>query len=638
MITSREVFTKRKAGALDEAYKMASELMNSPQRDNWDIKAFAWCVIDLIKRDAKSGHQQNLPHYSQQLEYLEIDSSDNILSDQKQYALKLCNANGQDILKAKALSKEGCHQESVNLFRKIFSKGDHSKDVQTSLSWELYHLAKAMIVQNPPNFYGAKRHLNDYFKLQIERPSLLHSCFLQLADKIAKEGKLNMGAFVRIWGLEHLRLEDSVPFRTDDGNVYPSLAERVVQHASKDAFSRCAQEDLYYILPFINDCINKYPDNLWLKLSKAKTLMAIGRNDEAFSFGLEVVKSKVNDYWAWELLGDIHKSITPSTALSCYCKALLCSKDINFVSKVKIKLAELLIETKDYSQAKCEIEEVINYRFDNNQKVPVSAESLRSQAWYETTSAKASNREFYINQTSKAEELLYSNLPWISGVLGELFTIDAKPNKPKRKLYIKSTPIPFEIAISESKILISGAQPGMGIKIKGEYNNENRFQVYTLEKRDASSEWDIFDEHVGVVDHINQQKNLLHFIVSRNIGGIIRFSDLDNTFIEGDAIAVRVSKYTGKQGTRYQTLTANKTEKTIPETIVKTFECNAKEDNGMAFTDDGIFISPPLVKEHNIKNESWVSGKAILNYNKKRSEWGWKAIYIDNVSDGTCNG
>ena len=50
-----------------------------------------------------------------------------------------------------------------------------------------------MVGQVPPNFLGAKRNLNDYFNLQVEKPSLLHTCFLQVADKLAQEGKLNMG-------------------------------------------------------------------------------------------------------------------------------------------------------------------------------------------------------------------------------------------------------------------------------------------------------------------------------------------------------------------------------------------------------------------------------------------------------------
>ena len=52
----------------------------------------------------------------------------------------------------------------------------------------------------------------------------------------------------------------------------------------------------------------------------------------------------------------------------------------------------------------------------------------------------------------------------------------------------------------------------------------------------------------------------------------------------------------------------------------------------MGFTDDGIFIPPPLIRKNNISDGDFVTGKAILNYNQKRSEWGWKAITIDDVS------
>lgn len=637
MITSKDVFSKRKEGELDEAYSMATELINNPTKDEWDIKAFTWCVIDLIKRDAQSGQHYNLFNYADQIRNLEIDPSDKILSDQRAYALRLCNPNGQEILKAKSLSKQGNNLESLNVFKNIFNKGDQSSDVQVGMAWEMYRVAKAMIEQEPANFNGAKRHINDYFKLNVDKPSLLHTCFLQLADKIAKEGKLNMGAFARIWGLEYLRPEDYEPYQTSDGKSYPSLAERVVQHASKDAFLNAALEELQYILPFINDCINRYPDNLWLKLSKARALMATGQSNEALSFGLEVVKNKVNDYWAWELLGDIHQSVAIDIALSCYSKALLCSKDINFVAKVKVKLAEILAQKGSYSEAKFEIEDVINYRIDNNQKIPEPAEILKRSSWYEGVTPNTSNKDFYRENASLAEELLYSDLPWINGILGDTFFIDDQKNKPKRKLYIQSNPLPIEITVPEFKISSNVKKTGSGIKIKGEYDNENRFQVYTIENRHTQEDWDIFDELIGVVDHVNHTKNLLHFMVSRAIDGVIRFSDLSDRFHEGEAIAVRLSKYTSKQGTRYKVLTSTKTNQPIPESLLKSFSDNVRQENGMGFTDDGIFIPPPLVSSSKIEDADFVAGKAILNYNKKRSEWGWKAISISNVSSGHDN-
>jgi hypothetical protein len=629
MASSKDVFAKRKEGALDEAYNMALELINAPDPDEWDIKAFGWCVIDLIKRDVKSANQQNLQNYCLQLENLTVESSDTILSDQKLYTLKLCKPNAKDILKAKSLSKSGNHQESANLLKKILENGDHSVDVQTSLAWELYRLAKVMIGQVPPNFIGAKRNLNDYFKLQVEKPSLLHTCFLQVADKLAQDSKLNMGAFAKIWGLDNLRPEDYEAFVTEDGKVFPSLAERVVQHASKDAFVRNVLEDIQYIFPFINKCIELFPDNLWLELSKARALMMMGRNDEALIFAIDVVKNKVNDFWPWELLGDIHKPSTPEIALSCYCKALLCSKDTNFVGKVKIKLAELLINNGELARAKFEIEEIINYRIKNDQKIPDSAESLRAQSWYETTVAVESNRKFYISNAPCAEAILYSGLPWINGILGEQFHIDKKPNKPRRKLFIESNPVPFEVSVPESKVVVSGAMPGKGIRIKGEYDNEKRFQIYTLEIRETSSEWDIFSELIGVVDHINKEKELIHFIVSREIDGVLRFSELEKEYSLGDSIAIRLSKYTSKKGTRYRVLSSSATDQLASDSIFQEFNDEVRVDNSMGFTQSDIFIPPALINKYNIEDGSNISGDAILNYNKKRSEWGWKAIKIN---------
>mgnify|MGYP000659764338 CR=1 FL=1 len=41
---------------------MALQLMNSPSPDEWDARAFGWCLIDLIKRDAKAEKTENLKY------------------------------------------------------------------------------------------------------------------------------------------------------------------------------------------------------------------------------------------------------------------------------------------------------------------------------------------------------------------------------------------------------------------------------------------------------------------------------------------------------------------------------------------------------------------------------------------------
>ena len=206
---------------------MALELMGSPHADDWGKKAFCWCLIDLIKRDANIGNQENLPHYRRQLESIKADPSDDVLAKGIRNALSLCNPGGQQISQAKALSREGRHAESAALYRKVLADGSNDRDTHNGFGWELFKQSKELMDAENVNLGAVKRNLNDYLKLDVEKPSLLHACILQLAAKLAGQDKFSMLVFSRLWNLEYLRLEDFERYRAQDGKEYPSLAERV---------------------------------------------------------------------------------------------------------------------------------------------------------------------------------------------------------------------------------------------------------------------------------------------------------------------------------------------------------------------------------------------------------------------------
>jgi hypothetical protein len=48
----------------------------------------------------------------------------------------------------------------------------------------------------------------------------------------------------------------------------------------------------------------------------------------------------------------------------------------------------------------------------------------------------------------------------------------------------------------------------------------------------------------------------------------------------------------------------------------------------MGFTLSDIFIPPPFVEQYRIRDGQTISGAAVLSFNKKRQEWGWKAISL----------
>jgi len=628
VITSKDVFTKRKEGALDEAYQMALQLMGAHDVGEWDRKAMGWCLVDLIKRDAEAGKRQTLEHYRRQLESLKVAPDDAVLQKGIRNALSMCSPNGLVINQASLLSKQGRHVEAIALYRQLWSQGELNQEAQTNLGWALYRHSKQLLASEHVNFGAVKRNLHDYLKLDVEKPSLLHACFLQLAAKLAGEERLNMLKFLQLWDLNHLREEDWQRHRAEDGKEFPSLVEKVIQQAGKAAAESKDTQDLNYILPHIDAAIQRFPDNIWLKLDKAKVLLASGEHDEALTFGIAVVKSKTDDYWAWELLGDIVAATDATAALGCYCKALCCRAEEKFTGKVRLKLARLMIDSSAFAPAKHEVETLVRQKEKDGQRIPDAAVQISLQPWFASTQANVSNLEYYRSHLASAESLLLARMPWIVANLGEWFVVPGKENKRKRRVFVETSADPLEASFPDGKFGHDNLAAGEGVRIKGEFDETKRFKIYAVEPRAAQGRWDVFRERIGVVDHVNKEKNVLHFIVDRAIDGIISLADLPGQFREGNAIAVKLSRFSTKKGHSYRVLNAEATEKTPSTQIWKEFNEEVRVSNGMGFTLSDIFIPPPFVEQYRIRDGQTISGAAVLSFNKKRQEWGWKAISL----------
>jgi len=79
----------------------------------------------------------------------------------------------------------------------------------------------------------------------------------------------------------------------------------------------------------------------------------------------------------------------------------------------------------------------------------------------------------------------------------------------------------------------------------------------------------------------------------------------------------------------YRVLHAEATHERPAHQVRKEFNEAVRLSNGMGFTDSDIFIPPPLVVECQLLDGQKIAGTAILNFNKKHRNWGWKAIARD---------
>lgn len=131
-----------------------------------------------------------------------------------------------------------------------------------------------------------------------------------------------------------------------------------------------------------------------------------------------------------------------------------------------------------------------------------------------------------------------------------------------------------------------------------------------------------------VVENVNHDKNILNFIGLDYDKGYCRFDDSLGKIKEGDVLLVRL-KDAGMEG-RFTLLSAKKLNEKYLEGILKHFAGEVVKPTNKAFGFvDGMFITPDVCDQYNLRDGEHVTGKAMIAYNNKKDEWGWKVISID---------
>lgn len=628
--SNRDVFTKRKAGELDEAYQIALKLNAEPSPDEWDRRALAWCLVDLLKREFAAGHHQALEPYRQQLERIKIDSkTDEILAGQREKALLLCDPSAPLISQAQAYSKQQNYSKAVDFYNKVYP--DLSPVYHESFGWDLYRYSQQLYKDGARNFFHVKKNLKQYLKLHIAKPSLLHSVILQIALKMAKDGHVDLYSLLNLWGVDNFR-HDDFQRNNRNGIQYPSLYESVIQCIGKDTVQNRNIDQMKSVIPLLDGAIERYEDNIWLVFYKAKLLLGLGWQDEAKQYCRTVCKANLGASWAWQLLGEAYHQ-DRQCALSCFCKGLLCPTDDKYTVNLRSKLAVILAELKYYAQAKFEINK---YSSLNPKAYSEDLRALSSQDWFKDVSPTISNTEFYRANKGAAEDLLINDLPWMEAVVGGKFTKPKKENRIYRTIFIKELHFVVERSCLEKNIPFTDPKEGDPIEVKGESDQRGIHQIYSCRRRDDGHPWDIFTEMIGVVTFVNTDKRVYNIIVKRGMESFIHFDKIDSRFSEGSFVNVRVARYYDSQGEKDRIISAAHTDKTPSPEIYKEYldTINIPDNMEIGFTaNSNIFIPPHLVRSEYLSDGDTISGNAILSYNKKKAQWSWKAISAKMVAN-----
>ena len=709
-------------GKDEEAYPLFKRTFGQFPNDANVAKSYGWTLYKLLKRaiENKEKEKRNLLL----ADYLLIEETiaDEKLLQSMNYMKELADDEKQIIRDAKENSKKGNHQEALRIFREAIKKFPDDKDLHEQFAWELQREGKIIFEQEKVNILSARQFLAEYIKLKNERPSQLHSLFLRFVNKITDQEEFNLISFLKLWNLNNLREDDFQPF-TKEEKTYKSIAEKIIQHGAKLILDKKLSQDVDYFLPFINIGIERFQENIWLTFYKAKLLHLVNRNEEAIEFLVPVVKEKISEYWVWNLLAELVIEADKEKAFSSYCKSLLCVGEDKFIANVRVKFAELLIQKELWSEAKFEITSAIKTKeAEEGGRVSDRLRDYQKTDWYKNAVEKKSNNDFYHSHKQLAEEFIFHSLPWLDSCLGGTFTIPEKPNKLRRKLFIKLPKEIIEVVVTDRKFNTSrNYREGDSIRLKGEYDKENIFQTYLLDMRTAKESWDLFEWNngniiqalkddadkitgwrvsavvgnsikegiidlkdikakfpvkegvpvfvklyqkekpqsrfsfsqekeprvnilsiserkegelwdtlpvsIGVIDHINKDKGVAHFIVSKQIGNLIKLNDLKEEIEIGSKLALKLKRVLKGREAYYHVLNFKVTQQEPTETLLRPFSGMIELSGSIGFADD-VYIDSSLISEYEIQDGSFVNGTAILNYNKNKDRWGWKAINI----------
>ena len=541
-ISARDIFEARKQD-ISKALELAEKAYALRPKDTWIQRAYGWVLYDHSKLNFQKKYYDLANEFYNKFASLELpETEDNELLNKNFKKLHqkidyyLGNIDSNEFLKI--IKKEIIEQ----------LKTDIEKNKEDIL-WKIIDFLKYSSNSKIFDIGFINQIIGNYQKLNPEKPSRIHSLFYYYINELVKSDVkgLNFDLITDILNPPEDFSPDDFKESNKDGKKIMSYAEIFIYSYIKMLLNVSEKSKVKNFIHKIDSLIIKYPNYIWLNFYKCKLLINVSsdKNDILNSI-ISFIKLKPKEFWTWSLLGDQLKS-EPLKAISCYCKAITVSNQEKYISKVRQNLAKLLIENKKYSEAKYEIEKIIQIKKSENQNIPSEINNWINSDWFKNTEAVSSNQSFYNENLKIAEDIVFGN----SIIIG-----------------------------------------------------------------------------VGIITNIDKTSSKANFIVNRNIAGGFKLKKNFQPKI-GDIFEFKLLLKEINGNKIYEVVEYHKTKELPSKDVYKEFEGAIKlsKSKEVGFVDT-ILITRNFIESNNLHNNNIVKGIAIYSFNKKRNEFGWKAIKV----------
>lgn len=642
MPESKDIFQLRRDGRLDEAIALARELFTHSPDDSWLIRAYGWTLHDLLKRAQDQNNVQQMRQLIAEFDRLHVPDDDNLMIEKRnQWRDRIPAQDGVETAnhiaqRARAASEAGNHQASLRIYHEGVRAYPDDAGMAVGLGWEIQRMLKVLIDSEENRGQEIRNLLADYSRLRhIERPGQLHSLVLYRAAQSAEKEKFpTFIKFFKWWDPQYLRKEDFERIDSQDGTKdYPGCVAHVIKGIYKTSKTIDDPELISWAADFVGAHYEKFPEEEWFPYYFGKLLLHSGSKEEARAKLIPIVRRKRSDFWAWNCLADTYEDIDADLQLACLCRALQCrTRDDSFRVKVHERLGFLLLEGQHYAEAKYEIAAALSIRRaprDRAWSIPDRLVEAEQADWYMKPAMPKNNHALYDQHASAADAIILADLPEspavVSGILPKAedrpaFTfIACITNKQIQEYRVKTKQYPA----------LQGVNEGAPVLIRLDQES-NPPAIVSVRLREGHP-WDIYPPRIGVVVQINREKSLTVVATSKDDVCILHHDRFpaSPTLRPGQVVEIGL-----RHDTRHDTwkpLYVRDSDKPLPATWCRTFEgtLDKRDEQPFGFVRPDIFCPPDLLQHSDALNGQVVRGVAIMELNKKKGKYGYRAVTLD---------
>lgn len=369
-------------------------------------------------------------------------------------------------------------------------------------------------------------------------PSHWHSEILKLAERyMVEDNQWRFFEFIKNWNVQNFTNDDwEEEINGEYANKPLALKSLkklfdIIKSSNKD------QEDISWIINLYQYALKKLDNDIWLLREYAILINKIHKTDEAIDIYKNIILELSDQAYAWHEFANIIKTKNRHIAISMLCKAITIQPNEDFLGEIRLDLAEMLLDNELLNEGLIELTKYKNHREEKGWKIPDRFQSLFSRV-SNVESLLLDNKLFYESSKVNAEEYILANIPSTYVVLYDVF----KNNEGKERLiFTNFKDIEFVTNRKKSKSL-SDAKNNEVFEAKLHFDKTNqKYLVLKIEKSILTIDKliDNASEEIAIVDHINNQKKLFHYVINASQDGVIHFDRTDLRPNVGDFIKIK---------------------------------------------------------------------------------------------------